>query len=59
VVYRLGKGKAAHHARGEGKFRIKNHEEGNGKPPRFVFPRHDMDITVGLKDNGVNEAGAN
>jgi len=22
----------------------------------FVFPRHDMDGTIGLKDNGINEA---
>ena len=36
---------------GEGKLCIRNHEEGNGKPSRFIFPRHDMS-----NDNGVNEA---
>jgi len=33
----------AAHLGGEGKHCIKSHEEGNGKPPHFIFPRHDMD----------------
>jgi len=35
---------------------IRNYEEGTGKTPRFIFPRRDMDCTIILKDNGVNEA---
>jgi len=33
--YQIGQGSPT---RGEGKFRIKNHEEGNGKTPRFISP---------------------
>jgi len=35
---------------------IRNHEEGNGKPPSFIYPTQDMDIAILLKDNGINEA---
>jgi len=32
--YQIGQGTTP---REEGKFRIKNNREGNGKPPRFIF----------------------
>jgi len=35
VWYQTGQGSPPG---GEEKFSIKNHEEGNGKPPRFIFP---------------------
>ena len=48
--------------RGEGKLHIRNHKEGNGKPPRFIFPRHDMDVAILAilsKDNSVNQTNGN
>jgi len=35
VWYLMGQGSSP----GEGKRRIENHEEDNGKPPRFIFPQ--------------------
>jgi len=35
VWYLIGQGSPSG---GEGTLRIKNHEENNGKPPRFIFP---------------------
>ena len=40
----------------EGKLCIDNHDEGNGKPPRFIPPRRDTDCAIVSKDNSVNEA---
>ena len=51
--YQIGQGSPP---RGEGKFDIKNHEKATGNHLTLFFPRHDMDGTIGLKDNGINEA---